>query len=557
MTKARSSFRSKTFTPLLVLPLLFLTGGILGVSYLGARPLDYFDTGWLWGDLAQVYLAWSGFNSDPQSFLTVSDSLSFPIPMSIAMFDAMPLLYLFLSPFHIFFAHGGQFFGLYFVICIALQASLGYLATREAISTPGNRSSASEVAAAFGGLLTATLPFTFYRFQGHTALSSQWLLALSIFILLRSRRFPLGYWIASNNAVVFLATGINPYLTFMVCLSVVIFLCFQIGRQNLLRTLIKTSTLGITAITGFYLFGFLDAAGEKHGGYGHYSMNALGPFDSNGLGSILRFNVPDATGGQSFEGFTYLGLGVLGLVACSAILALVRKPEKPDRRLAFGALAIVIVSYLLALSTTPSFLSYSWFLPAPEAIEDILAKFRSSGRLFWIGGFWLITLSVYLLYARLRARYTIAILAALLAVQIVDVAGVAAKIRDNISGFQHLTWTPDRSELGSAPFTKLIVLPPWQCGPNASPGGKRNYELFGYFARSVGIKTNNFYAGRTLDEQRAYHCNPEQALKNAKNDELFVVATYIRDRFPEVFAQGWSCNALPSIGDSFACRKEH
>ena len=63
-----------------------------GFFVLGKRPLNIFDTGWLWGDLAQTYVAWVQYHADPSAKWLISNRMSWPLSMNFSLFDPMPLL---------------------------------------------------------------------------------------------------------------------------------------------------------------------------------------------------------------------------------------------------------------------------------------------------------------------------------------------------------------------------------------------------------------------------------------------------------------------------------
>lgn len=520
---------------------------------LGPRPLHIRDVSWLWGDLAQVYTAWVQFLSDSNTHWLHTNRLSYPLEMSVSLFDPMPILLLTVKLFANVSMYGTQFFGFYFVLCLILQGIFGYLATSQLlVSYRDDYIKIYEIAKVVTGILFVIMPFTFLRFLGHTALSSQWLLALSIWIVIKTRNETQIKWILYNCGVLFLASGINPYLAFMVAFNITLFSIFDFENKISFKSqLVRIFGALLTAYIGFYVFGFMSASGVSTGDYGIYSMNILGPFDSNGMARLLPFDVNDATGGQHFEGFNYLGLGAILLIF--TVIAISFKSTNKTKLPMFAGIIIILTSFLLSLSTTLTLSNEVLIFQLPDFVTNLLSRFRASGRFFWIGGFWLIVLSVAYLATRLTEIRAITLLIFLLIVQIIDVSGVALNAQNSINKFSNTSFDLKINQLPLSSYKALIVLQPWQCDNQATPGGLRNYESFGFFAAYNNIPTNNFYAARTLPEQLSYHCNYEKILSKASPENLYVLSRSVYERFNYLLSGDIRCVNAVEPKDSFLC----
>lgn len=507
------------------------------VYVLGAVALDRHNLEWLWGDLSQVHVAWTQFLSDPNAVWLTTDRLSYPLPMSISLFDPMPILLLLARPFSGLLPNGQQLFGWYFVACLVLQGVFGYMATLQAQRLIGGAHPVLRYyLAILGGVFFASIPFTFFRFVGHSALSSQWVMVLSIWASLATLDSAHRRWLVINCLVLFLATGLNPYLALLVLISTSVVMLVHgwsaFPRQILLRIL----ALLIVAFVGLKLFGFTDAAGAATGGYGIYSMNMLGPIDSNGRAALFALDVVDITGGQSFEGYNYLGLGLLTLSAFLFVSFLNYKAE--FSRFPFVAVFLVIaVCYLLALSTKITFSGLSVDIPVPKWIGFLLERFRSSGRLFWMAGLWIIVASMSAAILR-WGQYKGAMLLTFAAIiQLVDVRTIALDVRSSIANGKALSLNVSTEQ----PLSGIFVFPAFQCDHEGTPGGVRNYEMIGRFASTHRIPTNNFYAARTTDEQSKFHCNIEQRLANPDNNALYLISSEVFGNQASKFDRGFQC----------------
>ena len=277
---------------------IVLASASWGAFVLGSKPFNFFDTSWLWHDLAQVYLAWAQFTSDPNSHWLNSSKLSYPLELNFALFDPMPIFLLTIGKLSPLLPDRTQYFGMYFLICLILQGVLGYLILKKITSSLIASNFQKEIYCLLGSFFFILTPFTFYRFQQHTALASHWVILLSIWTCISTDTSKFFRWIFLNGLVLLLATGINPYLTLMVLISQGCFLIFCSRRQSKRNLAFHILLLAVITIFGFKIFGFLSASGVRDFGYGVFSMNVLGPFNSNGLATLFPLHLSDPTNGQ-------------------------------------------------------------------------------------------------------------------------------------------------------------------------------------------------------------------------------------------------------------------
>ncbi|RYD85388.1 MAG: DUF4214 domain-containing protein [Verrucomicrobiaceae bacterium] len=543
----------KRRTSLLSLIIVVVLGLAWAAFALGPKPLNIYDTSWLWGDLSGVFLAWTQYGLDPSPTGLLTDRLSYPVDMSIALFDPMPIFLVAFSGISKLAPYQTQYFGIYFAVCTAAQGVFGYLAAREAtLAGHPNEPTAGlwrEVSWIGAGVCCAIAPITMLRFTGHTALASQWILILSIWVAIRWRASGDLKWGATHGSVMFLATGLNPYLALMVGLNFTLAAFLSQKGLPIWKPAARVAGLLFIALVGLYVFGFAAGAEGGTGGYGIYSMNALGPFDSNAEANILKLDVPDPTGGQTFEGYQYLGIGVIAL-AIVALVAAFR--TRGAFRFLLPAASVIAASYLLSLSLSPSLAALHLETPLPSRLVDALSRFRCTGRFFWIGSFWIVIASIAIIAVRFQPRTAAAIISVLTLAQVVDVAGIASGVRRNVNTVQHLDPIYPSNPLLASRYKAVIVAPPWQCDNQNSPGGIRNYESVGYFAEQSGLATNNFYAGRTPQAQLAFHCDFANLAGLSKDENIFIVSEDIYARHSEFFA-GMTCDRTQSSPVGVIC----
>lgn len=176
-------------------------------------------------------------------------------------------------------------------------------------------------------------------------------------------------------------------------------------------------------------------AGEPHvpaGNYGAFAMPLDALWNPGNPAFSLFMPAIEQRPGRGFEGFQYLGLGLLLLLVLAAALAR-RCRADPAQEAAFGRLrwlipALVVLT-LLAISNYPDIAGHR--LPRfalPAFVAPLLDMVRASGRLFWPVAYVLVLAGVLVAY-RLPRRRAGLVLAALLAIQMVDLSGMLATVR--------------------------------------------------------------------------------------------------------------------------------
>jgi hypothetical protein len=353
---------------------------------------------------------------------------------SVMLADALPLLALPAKllgwPAH------WQYFGLWIVACHALAAACGLLLLRRLGCPPR---------AALPGALFFTLsPMLLLRAYGHEALQGQFLVLAALALALAPwRAWP---WLVLAP----LAAAVHPYLAAMVLglLLAAALAALSEGataRRQALGTLV---TVPLLAAGMAYLVGAFGLGGQLSAeGFGFYSANLLTWFDPmDWAGFLARFGrdqaqgrewstvlpaLGQATAGQ-YEGFAYLGLGMLVLLGLALLTAAWpipgAKAQGAPLRRTLWVLAACLAAALLAFSHRPGLGSRLLFeLPLAPPVATLLGLFRASGRFIWPLTYLLLALTI----ARVgRLPGGAAVLVAALALQVYDLSGKLAELRD-------------------------------------------------------------------------------------------------------------------------------
>lgn len=510
--------------------LTLLVSLLVGVAVFGlSLPfiiLDPGEVGWMFVgglDPSGHFLGWHMFRHDawhwPPGAIT---TFGHPIGTSIALTDSVPLVAFPLKVADAILPPVFQYMGLWLLACYLLQALFGALLV--ATATP------NAALQLLGAAFFALSPVLLHRI-GHQALCAHWLLLAALWLYARCAidgAPRLAGWVVLTGAV----AATHPYLTVQVLpVAVASALAGGRGVSRLPAGAARLALLGVTAAAVWWLAGYFVVESTEdlqQGGFGRLSLNLAAPFIAPpgawlegrlGLTSLAH---------EQLEGYSYLGLG--GLVLAPIALATLR--WGPLRRFVsqhwFFLLACLGLT-LLAAGPTITFdtrvlaeYDAAWWGP--------LAVFRSSGRVFWIVYYAILFAGLTALVRGLRVRWATLALAAIVALQAIDMAGPRQTSRAMRA---QQTESPLRSELWEsvAPHYRHMVLHPTNmCA--ADPG--IDYRFLAVLAGHAGTTINAGYAGRyDAARLRAYCQELEATLARGEvaDDTLYVVTPAEMPRF--------------------------
>ena len=477
---------------------------------MGSAALNPRNINWLTPDPADHYIVWELLRQDPQWHwpLTYTNRVGYPIGASVALIDPNPLLVVSLKPFSSVLPEPFQYFGFEALLCCSLQFFFALRLLRLMLG-------ANRLGIWLASLFVLTSPTLSYRLLGHYALSNQWLLLAALLIYFRAqegspttiRRFVLSSALLSATAV-----AINPYIAFQVLLVLTAAAGSLLWHRRLTlpRAVATVAMFGAISVAVAYSLGFFISGGKGYAasGYRFYSMNLLTPLDSYGHSALFRF-VPKHGPGQ-YEGFCYLGAGIVYLLIVVLFLMVWqrRRLTSLDQRSVLPLLICCIVLTLMALSTKITVGARTLVdLDPHEKLTPLLAVLRSSGRLFWIPYYSLLIGILTAPFFFWRRSYANLVLAIVLVVQLTDTYPALKWIHTELSnGHPRPLHSPIWSKLGTV-YNNLIVLPAWQCDNTGTPGGLDGYRIFGFLATEQKMRINSYYPARYIEASQEFHCS--------------------------------------------------
>jgi hypothetical protein len=392
-----------------------LLGAALVIGIFGLAPLNPANQGWLLAgplgpDPVQLWLGWTYFRSGPW-LLPPGANPAYGMELGTAIYfaDAIPLLALALKA-----ARGlidiPQYVGPWLLICGVLQAVLGWRLVGLATSAP--------LARLCGAGLMLLQPMLINRMAGHTPLAGQWTILAALFLACspaNGRQTTLA-WII----LLAVTSLIHSYLLAM---TLPLWFADWIRRPRTRTSIIELAAapaaVGLALWAGgFFLLrsGYTSGPGHESGGYGSWNFDLLA-FADGGAWSALLPDLPDP--GHWEAGSSYLGLGVLALIA-AGLLALARRPVGMPPRL--WPLVVVLLT-LLAFAISPHVTvggKGGTLFELPGWIISIGGALRNSERMVWPLAYASILAAITLIHRAWGGRRTGLLLLGLLLLQVVD-----------------------------------------------------------------------------------------------------------------------------------------
>ncbi|WP_293882302.1 DUF6311 domain-containing protein [Sphingomonas sp.] len=388
--------------------------------------LDPNNFGWLLrgSDNGENALGLHAWLNDPGTGLSLSTRLlNAPQSMPLLFTDSNPLLAMLVAPLARWMGPNLQFVGPYVLLCLILQTIFARALLRPYAP--------SRTTLWLGVAVFMLLPSLYVRYI-HANLQSHWLLlwALWVFVDARRARDP-RWWIA----VLGVAALIHNYMLLLVAAVWASAMLERfINERGWRDRSILVAGAGATAVAVVLIvsrlgidFDFLPT--HTYGVYG-MAMDALWN-PSNPSYSVFLPAIEQQQG-RDFEGFQYLGLGFLVLIACVPFVAWRTPPAEPTASLHARLLWLIpacVVLTVLAISHSLNWQGHTVLLiRLSYPVLAMLDPIRASGRLFWIVAYVILLAAVTIAY-RLSAKRGAQVLLLVVFVQFMDLTGMMSAIR--------------------------------------------------------------------------------------------------------------------------------
>ncbi len=497
---------------------LFCIGCLFGflcfVSIYGFRVLNTGYDSWLMMgdmDLSQHYNGWLHYRMDPWHFpFGLIDSLSKPISVSVLYTDSIPLFAVIFKLFRNILPTTFQYFGIYGLICFMLQGGLSAILIR--------RFCEKKWLCILGSLLFILNFPLLQRMFYHTALSSHWIIILSLVIWFYCENTK-----PVNKGIIYAALGILCVFIHSYYLPMVGAILLAAVVDKYLKTKSKKElgygALQIIAfcvaalISLFCLGGFYGESAGIGEGIGSFTSNLNTFFNSLDMGRI-GISFPLYYEFQ-YEGYAYLGMGfVMLLLLClclwvsSCILVFaceendytgesyVRIFKKYMKKHPTKTVLIVLFVFMSAMAILPMVTANDrklFGLPLPSVIKKAWNIFRSNGRFIWVPMYLLIISMIVYIERHAKEAIVIVLFSIVTLLQIVDISKIAGEKRGYFATEQKYNSLYDDEELKSlcAGRNEFVFM----YNENDIIMDTARYAYFN------DMSLNNFYYARDIDEQ--------------------------------------------------------
>ena len=406
-----------------------------------------------------------------------------PEGASIAFTDSIPLAALAFKPFRHWFPIGFHYIGAWHTVAYILQAVAAAFLVRAA----NQRSLIATLAA----VCLALMQLAFLNRLGHTALLTQGYLILGLALyflgLKASKQFKSITLYFTLLWIIALLT--HPYLFAMVGALYMAFLGDHFIRFRHWKSCVIALVGSVTIVLAVLIVcGYL---GKNAGnpGYGYASMNLLSPFYGGRLAPISV-----VAPSWSWEGFNYLGVGLMAALVITGILHWRWLLHLPRRYPALTGIACLLTIYAFSNRVflgSKELIHYDLFYP----IQVICSIFFQSGRMFWPVGYLLML--VGLLGVLRNPNHVIVALSLLLVVslQYYDTGLLRKRIHAVATqpAIIHNEW-----EKLVQSIDKVNLYPTW--------GGGRSLKSLAFFqgiAAKYGRFINTAYIARAQEDRTA------------------------------------------------------
>ncbi len=403
------------------------------VSTLDVTNDDFIRTGYIEQDLLQHYVGWLFYRDTLMQFpLGFSPYINYPLGSSVSFTDSIPIFAIFFRLFSDILPTTFQYFGPYVLLCFMLQG--GAAALLLSLFTK------NRVVIALGTALFVFSPVMIERAFRHVALTSHFLIIFALFLYFKNRKEGFRYrW--GYVALLALATAVHPYflpMLFGILFADLVEYC--IGERRVFKPLAFLGVSFFSVLIVAVCIGLFSTPSSvvDQSGFGYFQMNLNSLFNPISRGDVIwsTFLPTHSQGLGSYEGFNYLGLGVLIALPICAIVFVIKNGVKDtvSKVMRHGGLAFVLICFtLFALSTT--LIANSTILmeiDLPDTIQSLCDTFRASGRMFWpvyyVGFLFVITTLCNIE----RNRLSITMIALTLGIQLLDISPALLSKRESI-----------------------------------------------------------------------------------------------------------------------------
>jgi hypothetical protein len=416
--------------------LFLITSIICLVGVLGIENISFKNSKWLYdtnNDASLHQLGWHFFKNDIWRFpLGNNPNYGDEIGNSIVYTDSIPFLALFFKLFKSFIPGNFQYFSFWYLICFYLQLFFSFKILKKFTNSDSH--------SLIGSLFFLIAPIFVFRVNWHAAGAGHWILLFTLYLILMKKVDKTKLqWIF----IIIFSSLVNYSFTalILVVYSFLRVLNLKFNKQIIFKFLKDFILIFLLLILVLYIVGYFEVrpADTLGVGFGYYKLNLLSIFDPINSADNISWSwfLPDIklSRGEELEGFNYLGLGCMMMLIFALILLFNNKYKskifevRNNREVKFFIIISVFLT-LWALSNEIAFGSYTLLkIPLNKYIFGVLSIAKNTGRYFWIVNYFLLMMSIVIIFKCFSNKNSLLIITLFLVVQIADTsAGIKQRI---------------------------------------------------------------------------------------------------------------------------------
>lgn len=479
--------------------LLFITLLAFHICY-GLEVINPTNINWLmsaYHDWGQHYLGWAFYRNEPWTFpIGTIESYNYPVGSNIGFTDSIPLLALLFKPFSFLLPDDFQYIGAWLFMCYYFTAIYTYKILK--------LYTCNKWIIILGVILIIANPVLLFR-SIHPALCSQFLILGSIYNYLRpsvenSKR------INFQQILLFLISALlTPYLSVMIFgFNILVPLKhYYFDKSITFKKWVLYPFLSFFLLfTFWFIIGMIEFNNSTNVAsvepFSYFSFNLNSFFDSYGYYSKI---LPDLgrVDPRQYEGFAYLGIGMMILIFASFIYTLSLLVHK---RISFHSmkkwgllLLLCFAMFLFAITNVLTFNKETLItFPLPGIIEKLGFIFRASGRFVW-PFYYLLFIGSIIVFIKIKMKHylKVSILSMITIVQLYDIQELYTHW--NFSSSTYKTPLHDEKWIKvMKTFDDIIIYPSFDY--NYSINYTNDYQDLSYLALKAGKPISNGYVAR-------------------------------------------------------------
>lgn len=491
-----------------------LLGAFIFVLIYGVHILNPCYVDWLYegGDLPQHYLGWVAYRYSAWTFpVGMTNSLIYPHETSVIFTDSIPIFAVFFKLLSPLLPQNFQYFGLWGIGCFTLNSAISAKLLQKYMK--------NDLQVIIGSTFFCIAFPVLHRMYNHTALAAQWiiLIALLVYIYQDTIFSSLKAQIIIWSILGFLCGSIHIY--YLLFCGIILFgfsICQYLKKKSAITVILALICYILSAgLTIYILGGFSSGLSSANDGLGKYSFNLNALFNSMSYGRILK-PLPILDG--QYEGFTYLGIGIIILLFIAVLNVTINFQSLHIQSSPFILCAILInlIAFVVAASpqiTVGEKVIFNW--PSFPVVFKLWSIFRSSGRVAWIIVYSLFVFAICSDIKYCTVKFKNALLVTCLLLQIYDASSFMRDIHARFS-----IKTTYESPFTDSGWELLLNEPKYEHLCIISYLGTDDLYCFGELVLNQKKTLNRFYLARSTDQM--VWDGIRTSLENLQNNTIYI-----------------------------------